>query len=557
MPDLAALRVNPYETEEWIVWREGDRYFAKSGLTGRIEYDGDSAADAINYAVGKTTKGVVYVKYGVYEVKKSINLKSGVRLVSDGAVLKAVGTNFHVINITGSTDNPVTDVEVRGFEIDLNNLDGASTDIMANGINVMLARRVRIADLYIHDETNDSSRPGVGGICIINPTGGCLNYSNYDIWVVNNYVKMRGVRQSPPIQVYDAQRYFEYGNVWWGSDPDVEQSAGKRGIHQVSNIRDAIIRGNYFYRGHHNAILFYESSASGRHSENVVIADNIFVEPQDDHIDPNNDSKMAITGNIFIHGPASAGWVTPEDNCEDIVIAGNYFFGAGYIAIVGSRRVTVTGNVFADTREFRNYIRVTDSSDVTVSGNTMHYTTGVSVEGASKNILVVGNRMAVCNVPLYVKDTADRVLLIGNVVDSVYGSWARIFEVQSSTCTNILALWNMRGSSGRIGGPRLRTDLDPNINPHTQNIAANQLENPSLEYPTALTKNAGTATIPAGSTSVTVNHGLRSAPSRVLITPLAQPLGKLWVANITSTSFNIVTDTAPTANLTVAWYAEV
>jgi len=70
-------------------------------------------------------------------------------------------------------------------------------------------------------------------------------------------------------------------------------------------------------------------------------------------------------------------------------------------------------------------------------------------------------------------------------------------------------------------------------------------------------KNSGTATILAGQTRVTVNHGLATTPTKVLITPLASPPGKLWVENITASSFDIVTDTAPTADLQVAWYAEV
>jgi len=68
---------------------------------------------------------------------------------------------------------------------------------------------------------------------------------------------------------------------------------------------------------------------------------------------------------------------------------------------------------------------------------------------------------------------------------------------------------------------------------------------------------SGVATICAGSTRVTVNHYLTSKPTKVLITPLGQPTGKIWVENITSTSFDIVTDVAPTSNLNVAWYAEV
>jgi hypothetical protein len=78
--------------------------------------------------------------------------------------------------------------------------------------------------------------------------------------------------------------------------------------------------------------------------------------------------------------------------------------------------------------------------------------------------------------------------------------------------------------------------------------------NTNVEY---RSENRGVATIPAGRTRVTVTHNLITTPSRVLVTPLAQPPGKVWVETITSTSFDIVTDTAPTRNLNVAWYAEV
>jgi len=70
-------------------------------------------------------------------------------------------------------------------------------------------------------------------------------------------------------------------------------------------------------------------------------------------------------------------------------------------------------------------------------------------------------------------------------------------------------------------------------------------------------RNSETATIPANQTRTTVNHSLAVMPTKVLITPLAPPPGKLWVENITNTSFDIVTDTAPTADLPIAWYAEV
>jgi len=72
-----------------------------------------------------------------------------------------------------------------------------------------------------------------------------------------------------------------------------------------------------------------------------------------------------------------------------------------------------------------------------------------------------------------------------------------------------------------------------------------------------LISQSGVATIHAGSTRVTVTHYLASKPTKVLITPLGQPAGKIWVENITPTSFDIVTDAAPASDLNVAWYAEV
>jgi hypothetical protein len=70
------------------------------------------------------------------------------------------------------------------------------------------------------------------------------------------------------------------------------------------------------------------------------------------------------------------------------------------------------------------------------------------------------------------------------------------------------------------------------------------------------TSATGAATIPAGSTSVTVTHGLLAAPSRVLVTPTAN-IGAVWVESITSTSFTIRCSTAPATSTTVYWYAEL
>jgi len=71
------------------------------------------------------------------------------------------------------------------------------------------------------------------------------------------------------------------------------------------------------------------------------------------------------------------------------------------------------------------------------------------------------------------------------------------------------------------------------------------------------TANSGTATIPSGNTSVTVSHGLVTTPSKVLVTPIGDPGDRYWVANVGSSSFDIVVATAPTADIDFYWQAEV
>jgi len=73
-------------------------------------------------------------------------------------------------------------------------------------------------------------------------------------------------------------------------------------------------------------------------------------------------------------------------------------------------------------------------------------------------------------------------------------------------------------------------------------------------YPTV---NKGTATIPNGSSSVVVDHGLAAAPSVVKLTGTHSEVKDCWVTNVTSTQFTINAPAAVSANRNVYWQAEV
>jgi len=72
-----------------------------------------------------------------------------------------------------------------------------------------------------------------------------------------------------------------------------------------------------------------------------------------------------------------------------------------------------------------------------------------------------------------------------------------------------------------------------------------------------VTENHGIATIPNGSSSVVVDHGLAKAPSVVKLTGTHSEVANCWVTNPTSTQFTINAPAAVTADRDVYWQAEV
>ena len=81
MPDLAALMIRPEEVASYIIFTDGARYYAKNGLTGRIDFSGTDAATVIQNAVNSTKNGRVFVR-GIPE-PSGIKYKPGVSVWYD------------------------------------------------------------------------------------------------------------------------------------------------------------------------------------------------------------------------------------------------------------------------------------------------------------------------------------------------------------------------------------------------------------------------------------------------------------------------------------------
>jgi hypothetical protein len=69
-----------------------------------------------------------------------------------------------------------------------------------------------------------------------------------------------------------------------------------------------------------------------------------------------------------------------------------------------------------------------------------------------------------------------------------------------------------------------------------------------------ITKARAVAAIPAGQTTVDVNHGMSVTPDKILLTPQGN-VGNVWVSNIGSTQFRINCSSAPASNTVCSWQA--
>ncbi|WP_223862712.1 hypothetical protein, partial [Enterobacter bugandensis] len=72
-----------------------------------------------------------------------------------------------------------------------------------------------------------------------------------------------------------------------------------------------------------------------------------------------------------------------------------------------------------------------------------------------------------------------------------------------------------------------------------------------------VSENHGSAVIPAGSTSITVNHGLALTPSAVNVSAGANATSQVRATTLGATTFTITIATAPGSDATVYWEAKI
>jgi parallel beta-helix repeat protein len=492
----------------YVVFKGDDgRVYAKNGSTGMVEYSDVDAAKVIQYAinsVGKAGGGRVHIKRGLYIITTAI-VDNGYDYVEvsgegRGTVLKvADGVATSVFKIWYRTGWVIRDLVIDGNKANVPAVTPAPPadyDGTQNGINFRGTTYSKIINVEVRN----------------------VKYHGIVLWDGSNYNEVRGC--------------YIHDN---GDDTSPYKETG--GLLIFMNSQNNVVQGNisvYNFRRQ-----FYISAGSSR---NVIIG-NILV------------------GGVYTGG-GTAG-ILLYDGVENSVVVGNLILGDGmhpYYGIVLSeyQGVKARYNLVANNVIYRpgGYGIYTYGDDYynEIVGNYIYSSGSVGIE-VGRNDIAIGNRVCgAVNQGIYVR--TGNAHIINNYVE---GARTGIFLANA---TNTLVRGNIVVNNTSFGireygtcdyNTIIENILRGNPTPVVK-LGANTVAKRNTGY---ATESSGVATISAGSTRVTVSHGLATTPTKILITPLGQPPGKLWVENITSTSFDIVTDVAPSSNLNVSWYAEV
>jgi len=616
VPDGSTVR--RLEAYDVLVYTEGGHYYAKNSNGNTICTDSPTAClqEAVNH-VAQLGGGRILVKKGSYQVPQVVidNVRDIMIEFEEGAVLNVVdapGLKTH--QIEGAVLMPVIDIVNSeniyikgGMIIDTGALRGQN--IYRDGVLVKSSKYVNIEGITVKGVAGNGIRiEGRGTYNFLNPDNSNL---------LTKHVTIRNCRVEDTKTYRYGSTYYVKGfgvEIEYSEDVYVERCVAynnNESSFRTHAARKVVFIGNYVY----NQILGDPFDIWG--SDNVVVAFNKVTVSSDGYMGGavflySNTRNIYIIGNDITTYPNSTQirLYDPTGNAiENVWIMYNRV--SGYIGLTNSRmkniyvigndigvqlyvnpqnkvsveNIVIEENVFRDASKnniyvgnadfvvirrnyMPSYILVEKNNKVVVEGNVIRgpsdtaYRPGVVINGSVNYALIMDN---------YIYNPTYQAILVTNPDNGVVDVIRNIIESAASACPScaVIVATDNSASMVRIRNNIVRNSLGnrsvyigtgvvaeilDNVVDKPINIAGTAVVRRNVGY---ATERSGVATIPANQTRATVSHGLAVTPTKVLITPLAPPPGKLWVENITATSFDIVTDTAPTADLQVAWYAEV
>jgi parallel beta-helix repeat protein len=505
---------NTYTTNYWdadaVVYTQNGNYYAVShdGTTICTGSPTSCIQEAINY-VANLGGGKVFIRSGQYMINQTILIQgmSDIMIVGSGWSTKLIanGPNVTVIKIGDRTNSSLA------------------------------SQRILISNLYIDGtaQATLTSPPEETDCCFGIEIAG---QNTTDIIIDHVRIYNTGADSIYgyfPGHAIIINNIIENTRAYWAS---IHCHDNEHKWYVINNI----IRNSAVGGVRHGRVIAFnriENSGSGSMGWDVKSAIN------------GGDYGAAIIGNYIINANSEAIAVSVPKAVRNIII-GNVILGSTLngihvyqVASGQGQETVIQGNVIANAS--LDGI-VVETLRVIINGNVISYANqnGIHLHGATYNVIssnIIHDASYGANntyYGIYLEGGSTNNVIFDNYIVSDASNKPAycIAEATSNDNYNVIMRNYVLGCAILQQGPNTIVK---------DNIINNYL-----------TENSGVATISAGSTSVTVNHSLPCTPSKVLITPLYQPSGNLWVSNITSTSFTINISTAPSTNLPVAWLAE-
>jgi hypothetical protein len=532
------------------VYKDGDNIYAKDENGNIICQNSITSCiqESINY-VNQRGGGTVFIKKGTYSVADPNDVGYGILMKSNIALVGEDGTTIVADN--------VGNVSKYHSVIFIDNLD----NIVIRNLKIRIAKQGWYAGIYfwagLRDAVFDSLKIvsdvgwySYGSSFIVAIRGVISGVDVYRIRIMNSYIYNTGYGISIGY-AREAQLGLTKDVIIENNVVDLNQTVpvgtngiavfGKKGL-LAENI---IIKNNIVRR-------VGDAGIEVAYARNALIESNTLIDAN--AIFSRTIINGAIRNNLSIKDVYKGGvvyFLTEDVDSENVEISGNKIYGASIsiwpsgISSYSFKNLIIADNIIKSADRYGIQAQLQSwTNNVIVKGNIVHVeysnntSYGIVVDG-SQYVLITNN-----------------IVYMNNVGYEAYGLALRGTRYATVARNYVYGTGNpLTGYFGIYWGHHYIFDnvlpsikLDQNYPPNPIFIKRN------IGY---ATENSGVATISTNSTRVTVYHGLRTAPTKVLITPLGQPPGKLWVENITTTSFDIATDTAPTSDLIIAWHAEV
>jgi len=495
------------EESNYIIFKDGKLYKAKNGMTGCIEFSGTDAATVIQSAFDALphSGGRILAKAGTFSC--------GARIYPDQ-------TKPQIFEGNG----PATVLEFDSAKIGGFFFGRTGTGETLQNI---IFRNFKIVD--INPTPTESFGIATGGYA----PGGATTCKN--IYIEHVEFKECGIH---------------FHNVTTGHIKSCY-------LHDITTTGALRVGRSYDIDVSHNFVrnVYGMAIASGGPSYRIRITNNVVID--------------ADQGNIGAYAIDVA-------DTKDVLVEGNILHSNyGILSENGDGVIQYVGNIFigksvAKGEGYRVYRTASDQPQPDL-------------------ILIAGNTASTCMHPCRVDDE-DLALIIGNVFYnsnrglnvSKNATWG-VEPTKMVISRNLFRNCAMEAYMPAIYGGNLTTaSIIGNVilganKPNTfcirglgsgSRIIGNELSGyPTLLYEVVagveikrntgyVTENSGTATIAAGTTSVTVAHGLATTPTEVLVTP-RDDIGDVWVSARDGTNITINCDTAPAADVIVDWRAEI